>query len=129
MFAINPLSSQVTVRFLRTVSIVEQSNGGGFTTNVAPRRLTAGSPVWSASAHTAGWTRAGNPTVTVRILRLPQVCEVAGLCRSVIYKMEGDLRFPQRVKIGTRAVGWLKKEANAWLMRRIATSRQNSAPV
>jgi prophage regulatory protein len=61
---------------------------------------------------------------SLRILRLPQVCEVTGLCRSMIYQMEADLRFPQRVKIGTRAVGWLEKEVNAWLMRRIATSRQ-----
>jgi prophage regulatory protein len=57
---------------------------------------------------------------SIRILRLPQVCEVAGLCRSMIYQMETDLRFPQRVKIGTRAVGWVEKEVNAWLMRRIS---------
>ena len=59
-----------------------------------------------------------------KILRLPQVCEVTGLCRSMIYQMEADLRFPQRVKIGTRAVGWVEKEVDAWLMRRIATSRR-----
>lgn len=61
---------------------------------------------------------------TLKILRLPQVCEVTGLCRSMIYQMEADLRFPQRVKIGTRAVGWLEREVNAWLIRRIATSRK-----
>jgi predicted DNA-binding transcriptional regulator AlpA len=38
---------------------------------------------------------------------VPQVCEVTGLCRSMIYQLEADLRFPQRVKIGIRAVGWL----------------------
>jgi predicted DNA-binding transcriptional regulator AlpA len=43
---------------------------------------------------------------SIRILRLPQVCEVTGLCRSMIYQMEANLRFPQRVKIGTRALGW-----------------------
>jgi prophage regulatory protein len=63
---------------------------------------------------------------SIRILRLPQVCEVTGLCRSMIYQMEAELRFPQRVKIGTRAVGWVEKEVNAWLMRRIATSRQSN---
>ena len=61
---------------------------------------------------------------SIRILRLPEVCEVTGLCRSMIYQMEADLRFPQRVKIGTRAVGWVEKEVNAWLMRRIASSRR-----
>ncbi len=61
--------------------------------------------------------------VSLRILRLPQVCEVTGLCRSMIYQMEADLRFPQRVKIGARAVGWLEKEVNAWLIGRITVSR------
>ncbi|MGA3242182.1 MAG: AlpA family phage regulatory protein [Bryobacteraceae bacterium] len=49
---------------------------------------------------------------------------VTGLCRSMIYQMEADLLFPQRVKIGTRAVGWVDKEVNAWLMKRIAASRR-----
>ena len=61
-----------------------------------------------------------------KILRLPQVCEVTGLCRSMIYQLEADLRFPQRVKIGVRAVGWLDREVNAWLIRRIALSRTKS---
>jgi prophage regulatory protein len=64
---------------------------------------------------------------SLKILRLPQVCEVTGLCRSMIYQLEADLRFPQRVKIGVRAVGWLDKEVRAWLIRRIALSRANSA--
>lgn len=55
----------------------------------------------------------------IRILRLPQVCDVTGLCRSMIYLMEADQRFPKRVKIGVRAVGWLEKEVEAWLTRRI----------
>jgi prophage regulatory protein len=60
---------------------------------------------------------------SLKILRLPQVCEVTGLCRSMIYQMEADLRFPQRVKIGVRAVGWLDSEVHAWLIKRISMSR------
>jgi prophage regulatory protein len=63
---------------------------------------------------------------TLKILRLPQVCEVTGLCRSMIYQLEADLKFPPRVKIGVRAVGWLDKEVNAWLIKRIALSRTKS---
>jgi prophage regulatory protein len=63
---------------------------------------------------------------SLKILRLPQVCEVTGLCRSMIYQLEADLRFPQRVKIGIRAVGWLDNEVNAWLIRRVALSRTQS---
>jgi prophage regulatory protein len=59
----------------------------------------------------------------VRILRLPEVCSVTGLGRSMIYQMESDLRFPKRVKIGTRAVGWVEGEVRAWLHKRIELSR------
>ena len=64
-----------------------------------------------------------NAERSLRILRLPQVCDVTGLGRSMIYQMEADQRFPKRVKIGTRAVGWLEKEVHAWLIRRIENSR------
>jgi prophage regulatory protein len=60
---------------------------------------------------------------SLRILRLPQACGLTGLGRSVIYQMEADLRFPQRIKLGTRAVGWLEQEVHAWLLKRIAASR------
>jgi prophage regulatory protein len=60
---------------------------------------------------------------SLKILRLPQVCGLTGLGRSVIYQMEADLRFPQRIKLGTRAVGWLEQEVHAWLVKRIAASR------
>jgi prophage regulatory protein len=63
---------------------------------------------------------------SLRILRLPQVCEVTGLCRSMIYQMEADRRFPKRIKISIRAVGWLEKEVNAWLITRISTSRSKT---
>jgi predicted DNA-binding transcriptional regulator AlpA len=45
----------------------------------------------------------------------------------MIYQMEADLRFPQRVKIGVRAVGWLDNEVHAWLIRRVAISRTKSS--
>jgi len=60
---------------------------------------------------------------SLKILRLPQVCQVTGFCRSMIYQMEAELRFPKRVKIGARAVGWLEDEVHAWLSRKIAASR------
>jgi prophage regulatory protein len=64
---------------------------------------------------------------SLKILRLPQVCEVTGLCRSMIYQLEADLQFPQRVKIGVRAVGWLDNEVHAWLIRRISLSRTKAS--
>jgi prophage regulatory protein len=60
---------------------------------------------------------------SLKVLRLPQVCSLTGLGRSLIYQMEADLRFPQRIKLGTRAVGWLEQEVHAWLLKRIAATR------
>ena len=64
-----------------------------------------------------------NDYSSIKIPRLPQVCEMTGFPRSMIYHMEAELRFPKRVKIGTRAVGWLESEVQAWLVNRIDASR------
>ncbi len=32
---------------------------------------------------------------SIKILRLPQVCDLTGLGRSMIYQMEADKRFPE----------------------------------
>jgi prophage regulatory protein len=58
-----------------------------------------------------------------RILRLDQVQQVTGLGRSCIYQMQALNQFPQRIKIGVRAVGWIESEVQQWLARRIAQSR------
>jgi prophage regulatory protein len=55
----------------------------------------------------------------VQILRLPQVCKVTGLGRSMIYQLESQSQFPRRVRIGLRAVGWVESEVQLWLASRI----------
>jgi prophage regulatory protein len=59
----------------------------------------------------------------LQVLRLPQVCKVTGLCRSMIYRLEAEQRFPGRIKIGLRAVGWIEGEVQEWLAIRIERSR------
>ncbi len=58
-----------------------------------------------------------------RALRLKQVSQLTGLGRSMIYQMQAEGRFPQRIKLGERAVGWLESEVRDWLASRIAISR------
>jgi prophage regulatory protein len=58
-----------------------------------------------------------------RLLRLRDVCRTTGLCRSMIYKMQAENKFPRRVKIGLRAVGWLEDEVAQWVAARVASSR------
>jgi prophage regulatory protein len=60
-----------------------------------------------------------------RALRLRQVSQLTGLGRSMIYQMQAEGRFPQRIKLGDRAVGWLESEVRDWLATRIETSRGN----
>ncbi len=59
----------------------------------------------------------------VQVLRLPDVCKVTGLRRSWIYQLEAEKRFPRRIKIGQRAVGWIEGEVQAWLLGRVEQSR------
>jgi prophage regulatory protein len=59
-----------------------------------------------------------------RILRLREVCALTGLGRSFIYQLQADGRFPQRIKLGARAVGWVADEVQKWLSDRIAESRR-----
>lgn len=61
-----------------------------------------------------------------RILRLPQVCAITGLGRSIIYQMQAERRFPQRIKLTERAVGWIEDEVIEWLGNRAAERQQAS---
>ena len=58
-----------------------------------------------------------------RILRLAQVRATTGLGRSFIYQLQAQKRFPQRIKIGVRAVGWVEDDVQQWLADKIAQSR------
>jgi prophage regulatory protein len=65
----------------------------------------------------------GSANNGARLLRLPQVCEITGLKRSMIYQMETERRFPRRIKISDRAVGWVEGEVRDWVAKRIESSR------
>jgi prophage regulatory protein len=62
-------------------------------------------------------------TSKIQVLRLPEVCRITGLCRSSIYQMEAERRFPCRIKIGARSVGWVEGEVQSWLRQRTETGR------
>jgi prophage regulatory protein len=53
------------------------------------------------------------------ILRLPQVCRITGLCRSLVYELEANGTFPRRVPLGARSVGWVEAEVQSWLADRV----------
>ncbi|HWL64143.1 MAG TPA: AlpA family phage regulatory protein [Steroidobacteraceae bacterium] len=41
----------------------------------------------------------------------------------MIYQLESERRFPCRVRIGARAVGWVEAEVQGWLAGRIEHHR------
>ena len=50
-----------------------------------------------------------------KILRLPQVKELTGKCRTAIYFEMQAGTFPKQIPIGSRAVGWDSDEVQAWI--------------
>ena len=57
------------------------------------------------------------------ILRLPKVKAITGLSRSTIYLRMSEGTFPQKISLGSRAVGWLRSEVTDWMEQRILESR------
>ena len=61
------------------------------------------------------------------ILRLPTVKAITGLSRSTIYLRMSKGTFPEKISLGSRAVGWLETEIQDWLDERISVSRKENA--
>jgi prophage regulatory protein len=57
------------------------------------------------------------------LLRLPIVMRKCGLSRSAVYARIAQGAFPQPVKLGERAVGWVESEIDQWIEDRIERSR------
>lgn len=53
------------------------------------------------------------------ILRLSDVTALTGRSRSSIYEDLAAGRLPRPIKLGPRAVGWLRRDIDAWLAERI----------
>ena len=60
-----------------------------------------------------------------KILRLPLVKEFTGLSRSTIYLRMANNEFPSPISLGGRSVGWLEKDINEWLEKKIEARRKN----
>jgi prophage regulatory protein len=55
-----------------------------------------------------------------RIIRLPVVKAKTGLGHTEIYDRIKKRTFPRQVPLGTKAVGWLEEEIDAWIDQRAA---------
>jgi prophage regulatory protein len=59
----------------------------------------------------------------VEFLRLPQVKAVTGLSKSSLYALMREKSFPAPVRLGARAVAWVRSEVNQWAAERVHASR------
>lgn len=62
------------------------------------------------------------------ILRLPQVIQMTGMSRSLVYQCSKDGKFPKPIKLSERASGWILSEVEEWIASRMAASRKYTHP-
>lgn len=62
----------------------------------------------------------------VSILRRKQVEARVGLGRSSLYDYIRAGKFPPPIRVGSRAVGWVASEVDAWLLAQIERSRKSA---
>ncbi|MFM0315985.1 AlpA family transcriptional regulator [Paraburkholderia nemoris] len=62
-----------------------------------------------------------------RLIRLPEVCRLVGLSRSVVYARIKDRKFPPPIKLGYSS-GWIESEIQRWIDRQIEGTRGCSSP-
>jgi predicted DNA-binding transcriptional regulator AlpA len=56
-------------------------------------------------------------------LRLPEVIAVTGLSKTSIYELIRERNFPSPVRLGPRAVAWIRSEVRRWAVERVQASR------
>ncbi len=71
------------------------------------------------ATETASTESAPRPEMLPIFLRLGDVQHVLGVKRTTVYRLvKEDPDFPQPVKLGERAVGFLRSEIEAWAQKR-----------
>lgn len=126
----------VTLRALNasaTTSSANQSNGFRMSSEVANAKLidpSCGGRASNATKINANHCAAegshgapSNDLDDVIFLRLPEVKALTGLSKSSLYAMIRERSFPAPVRLGTRAVGWVKSEVRQWAVDRVHVPR------
>ena len=54
----------------------------------------------------------------MKVLRLPDVVARVGLSKSTLWRLINGGEFPEPIKLGPRATGWLEEEVDAWIKSR-----------
>ncbi|HID4130304.1 TPA: helix-turn-helix transcriptional regulator [Pluralibacter gergoviae] len=61
--------------------------------------------------------------MSLSLIRFDEVQKRTGYSKAWIYRLLKENRFPQSVKIGSRAIAFIESEIDEWINQRIAESR------
>ena len=116
------LTLRMADRLLAFIADPERGSGGA---RDPPSRPRYRKPSRERRSTKKSTTRTDQPRdertrAPTRILRLPEVMARTGLSRTTIYRWRRAGLFPQAVPLGTRCVGFIESEIEAWLHERIA---------
>lgn len=56
----------------------------------------------------------------VKVIRIPAVIDMVGMCKASIYNMIKRGEFPAPIKLGPKASGWLVNEVQGWITERMS---------
>jgi prophage regulatory protein len=88
-----------------------------------PRQFAAKKMPLSQEPSEADLRRSSDTLDDVTFLRLPEVKAVTGLGKTSIYGFIRNNSFPAPVRLGPRAVAWVKSEIKQWALERVQASR------
>lgn len=54
----------------------------------------------------------------LKILRLKQVLDILGICKTSLYNLIESNKFPKQIRITERTVGWLESDIREWIEER-----------
>ena len=63
---------------------------------------------------------ATRPEHSKRIIKIPKVSDKTGLCKTAVYNLIAEGKFPKQIPLGARSVGWLESEIDGWIDDRIS---------
>jgi prophage regulatory protein len=69
-----------------------------------------------------------SPIAATNFIRRREVHRRTSLSDAQIYRLEAEGKFPKRVKLSQRAVGWIESEVDAWIEARIRVAGRIPAP-
>lgn len=58
--------------------------------------------------------------MSINVMKIDAVLNKTGLSRSAMYKMIAERDFPEPIKLGARAAGWICEEVEEWIQTRIS---------